>query len=61
MQNVLLGEKVDTPCSLITANDMLISLHVNSFRSSSVSSKFLCISEKFKRAGKNINGRIPKQ
>ena len=41
MQNLLVGEKLDIPCSLITANDMLTSLQANSPKSSSVTSKFL--------------------
>ena len=49
IQNLLLGEKSDTPCSLITANDMLTPLQTNSLRSSSVTSKFLCNSQKFQQ------------
>ena len=47
IQKLLLGEKSDTPCSLITANEMLTSLQINSLRSSSVSSKFLWNNHKF--------------
>ena len=48
IQNLLLGEKSDTPCSLIAANDMSTSLHTNSLRSSSVTSKSLCNNQKIK-------------